>query len=72
MTRKDLRTSEQEWHATRNTHSNAPYEATEPASKRLKWLITALIALAVYGLYITSPSHLPECKGESVPKHCVD
>ncbi len=41
-------------------------------SLKFKLLLAALFALCLYGLYVTSPMHLPECQGTSVPRHCVD
>lgn len=41
-------------------------------SLKFKLLLAAVFALCLLGLYVTSPMHLPECQGTSVPRHCVD
>ena len=41
-------------------------------SSKLKLLLAAVFALCLLGLYVTSPSHLPECQGTNVPRHCMD
>lgn len=41
-------------------------------SLKFKLLLAALFSLCLYGLYVTSPMHLPECQGQSVPRHCMD
>ena len=38
-------------------------------STAIKLLIAAL---AIAALYATSPMSLPECQGDSIPRHCVD
>lgn len=74
MTRKDLRTAEREWRDNpRSPNSTRRVQPTRKTSSGwLKFIIAALLALCLYGLYVTSPSHFPECQGDSVPRHCVD
>lgn len=42
-------------------------------SRRARALALAALALALVGLWLTSPSRVfPECQGTKVPRHCVD
>lgn len=72
MTRKDLRTSESEWRATR--HSTQP---AKPIGKRSFKLVTLLKVAAVIivltALWSTRPDRVfQDCSGTDVPRHCVD
>lgn len=77
MTRKDLRIAEREWRDNPysyclNRSTRKDQLSRKPSFSWMKLIIWTLLALCLYGLYVTSPSHLPECQGDSVPRHCVD
>lgn len=71
-TRKDLRTSESDWRATKQP-TNRPLKAPKKTLKLttvLKWIAVLLL---LGGLYATSPAKkFVECRGSEVPRYCVD
>ena len=70
MTRQDLRNHAPKF---RGASTSKPY----PKARRVLKLSTVLKALGILVLLVllweTSPSKLfPECRGNEVPRHCVD
>ena len=70
MTRQDLRNRAPEF---RGVYTSKPW----PKPRRTIKLSTVLKVLGILALlaalYVTSPSRLfPECRGNDVPRYCVD
>lgn len=70
MTRQDLRNRAPKF---RGVGSSTPRPKVRRTIKLRTVLVVLVILLLVLGLWYTSPArHFPECRGDSVPRYCVD
>lgn len=70
MNRKDLRNRDPKF---RGADSSAPRPKPRRTIKLSTVLKVLVVLLLLAALYVTSPSRVfPECRGNQVPRYCVD
>lgn len=70
MTRQDMRNRAPKF---QGADSSAPRPKVRRTIKLRTVLVVLVVLLLLAGLWATSPSRVfPECRGDSVPRYCVD
>lgn len=70
MTRQDMRNRAPKF---QGADSSAPRPKVRRTIKLRTVLVVLVVLLLLAGLWATSPSRVfPECRGDRVPRYCVD